>query len=393
MAKKVRDHYAPKRCVSAFVHYQNAMRESIRLRFPGIGVSDFAKLTSDFYEKLSSQEKAIWEACAVADKKRFDHEMRHYQPPPGYDANGNATMEVLGDKRRRLHDTSTSPQYQYQQPLLTTNESGELMATSYGDGTASVMITPDPSALPTAPKLDFHNISGKGMYNDTPQSSWVSEQIRSDYGFDQSFRLFPADESVRRTSRDNMSRFSKGYGQTQPESVTRKRGRPKRKKDRNAPKRCRTAFVLFASEERPKILSEYPGISFVEMGNILGKRWRACTPEDKGEWEKKAAEDKTRYFQQMDMYKSTLSAIDQTRENSNMINEWIDEVTSNVTSPSPISAYQMELLHFPPLPYTEIDSQLLDSNRPNSSSSDMGNLYCPSLNMYEPCFSVSTEFV
>jgi hypothetical protein len=391
MARKVRDHYAPKRCVSAFVHYQNAMRESIRLRFPGIGVSDFAKLTSDFYEKLSSQDKAVWEACAIADKKRFDHEMRNYQPPPGYDANGNATMEVAGDKRRRLQDTSTSPQYQYQQPFLSASESGELMATMNSDGAASVFVTPASAVLPIVQKVDF-NGSDKGTYNEAQQTAWALEQIRSDLGFEQALRLFPADQSVRQTSRGNLSRFPKGYGQAtqpfDPESVTRKRGRPKRKKDRNAPKRCRTAFVLFASDERPKILSEFPGISFVEMGNILGKRWKACTPEDKADWEKKAAEDKTRYFQQMDVYKAKLNASDQTRENFTMLYEWGSEDTFNVASPSPISAYNMELLHFPPLPYTEIDSQLLESNRPTSSNSDTGSIYCQSLQMYESYFSV-----
>lgn len=265
------------------------------------------------------------------------------------------------------------------------------MATINSDGVASVLITPASAVLPIVPKVDL-NVSDKGTYNEAQPTAWELEQMRSDLDFEQVFRLFPADEIVRQKSRGNVSRFPKGYGQAtqpfDPESVTRKRGRPKRKKDRNAPKRCRTAFVLFASEERPKILSEFPGVSFVEMGNILGKRWKACTPENKADWEKKAAEDKTRYFQQMDVYKAKLNGSDQTGENLTMLNEWGNEDTFNVASPSPISAYNMELLHLPPLPYTEIDSQLLESSRPTSSNSDTGSIYCQSLQMYESCFSV-----
>jgi hypothetical protein len=71
-----------------------------------------------------------------------------------------------------------------------------------------------------------------------------------------------------------------------------------------------------------------------------------------------------------------------------VVNEWGREVTLNMASPSPVSAYNMEFLHFPPLPYAEIDSQLLQSNFHGSSNSDVGHFYSEGLQCFEPRFCV-----
>jgi hypothetical protein len=38
------------------------------------------------------------------------------------------------------------------------------------------------------------------------------------------------------------------------------------------PKRASGAYVFFTNEMRPKVLREYPGIKFVELGRVLGER-------------------------------------------------------------------------------------------------------------------------
>lgn len=81
--------------------------------------------------------------------------------------------------------------------------------------------------------------------------------------------------------------------------------RPRRKNkrtDKSGPKRASGAYVFFTNEMRPQILQEYPGIKFVELGKVLGERWRALTPDQKKKFEKMAAEDKVRFQLEMQQY-------------------------------------------------------------------------------------------
>ena len=55
----------------------------------------------------------------------------------------------------------------------------------------------------------------------------------------------------------------------------------KKIKDPAAPKRARGSFVFFTFDARPQIMQEYPGVKFVEMGTIMGERWRALSSEQK----------------------------------------------------------------------------------------------------------------
>jgi len=73
-------------------------------------------------------------------------------------------------------------------------------------------------------------------------------------------------------------------------------------KDPAAPKRASGAYVFFTNEMRPKVLQEFPGIKFVELGKVLGERWRALTAAEKKRYEEMAAEDKIRFQMEMQQY-------------------------------------------------------------------------------------------
>lgn len=73
-------------------------------------------------------------------------------------------------------------------------------------------------------------------------------------------------------------------------------------KDPSHPKRARGSFVYFSTEMRPKITKEYPGIKFVDMGVVLGERWRALSMAEKVKYEDMAQKDKNRFNNEMDVY-------------------------------------------------------------------------------------------
>ncbi|MCJ1361126.1 Non-histone chromosomal protein 6, partial [Acarospora aff. strigata] len=76
---------------------------------------------------------------------------------------------------------------------------------------------------------------------------------------------------------------------------TKARTTEKKKKDPNAPKRGLSAYMFFAQEQRENVRDENPGISFGQVGKVLGERWKALDEKQRQPYESKAAADKKRY--------------------------------------------------------------------------------------------------
>jgi HMG (high mobility group) box len=73
-------------------------------------------------------------------------------------------------------------------------------------------------------------------------------------------------------------------------------------RDPALPKRASGAYVFFTNEMRPLVLQDHPGIKFVDLGKVLGERWRALTVEDKKRFEEMASNDKIRFQEAMQSY-------------------------------------------------------------------------------------------
>jgi len=74
------------------------------------------------------------------------------------------------------------------------------------------------------------------------------------------------------------------------------------KKDPNAPKRGLSAYMFFANEQRENVREENPGITFGQVGKILGERWKALNDKQRTPYEAKAAADKKRYEDEKQAY-------------------------------------------------------------------------------------------
>ena len=78
-------------------------------------------------------------------------------------------------------------------------------------------------------------------------------------------------------------------------------------KDPNMPKRARGSFVLFTKDERPKIQQENPTIKFIDLGAVLGERWRNLSGDERKKYDDLADQDKVRFADEMEAYKSQQS--------------------------------------------------------------------------------------
>ncbi|KAF4350909.1 hypothetical protein CsatB_021651 [Cannabis sativa] len=83
-----------------------------------------------------------------------------------------------------------------------------------------------------------------------------------------------------------------------------KKKKQKKKKDPNAPKRALSGFMFFSQMERENVKKTNPGISFTEVGRVLGDKWNKMSVEEKEPYEAKARQDKKRYKDEISGYKN-----------------------------------------------------------------------------------------
>ncbi|KAL3801828.1 hypothetical protein HJC23_001224 [Cyclotella cryptica] len=280
-----RDPGAPKRNQSAYLLYQNAMRDTFRAQNPGMTFGQLSKFTSAMYAEMHPSEKEAWVQRAEADKQRYLQELQFYQPPPGYDAKGDAIAGML-------HNTSSG-------------------------GKTAKGLQKDPDA----PKK---NMSAYLHYQNAMRDTFRAQHPAMTFGqisqhTSQMYRALGPEEKKRweeHAARDK-ARYEEamanyipppGYDKTgvmiaSKEAGTRKYS--KKEKDPNAPKRARGSFVFFTFEMRPQICQEFPGIKFTELGHVMGQRWRALTPEQKKRFEDMAENDKRRFQEEMEAYNAS----------------------------------------------------------------------------------------
>jgi len=279
MAKKpARDPNAPKRNMSAYLLYQNAMREQFKALNPAMTFGQLAKYTSAMYAELPPLEKETWVARAEADKARYLNELASYIPPPGYDAKGDASIvQVItkGGRRGKPERDINAPKRNMSAYLLYQNAMREQFKRENPGMTFGQLA-----------KYTSH------MYkNLTPEekATWEAraQQDKARYDAEISAYVPPPGHDAR--------------------GVLIEEQRPKRRqkrapRDPAAPKRASGAYVFFTNDMRPKVLQEFPGIKFVELGRVLGERWRALQPEEKKRYDEMAAEDKVRFQVEMQQY-------------------------------------------------------------------------------------------
>ena len=85
-------------------------------------------------------------------------------------------------------------------------------------------------------------------------------------------------------------------------------------KDPSAPKRPMSSYLLFSSEERPKVMAELGNIPIGEAGKELGRRWALLDKDSKGRYETAHVEEKNRYEQEKENYQPSKEFLEKKAE-------------------------------------------------------------------------------
>lgn len=280
-----RDPNAPKRNKSAYLLYQCAMREQFREANPGMSFGQLAKYTSAMYAEMPPADKEGWQVRAAADKERYLNELSLYVPPPGYDARGDAIVPVRRGGGKRNNRDQNAPKRNMSAYLLYQNamrEQFKIDNPGMTFGQLSKYTSHMYRSLTTEEKNMWESRAAQDKVRyDTEMAAYVPPP-----GFDASGNLLEAYQN--------------------------KRGR-KKNRDPNAPKRAKGSYVFFTQVMRPKVMEEFPDIKFVDLGTIMGERWRALAPEERKEFQDLAEEDKERFNKEVAEYNANKQAIEATR--------------------------------------------------------------------------------
>jgi len=276
-----RDPAAPKRNLSAYLLYQNAMRDTFKADHPEFSFGELSKYTSHMYSRLTTEEKTVWQERAEADKQRYISELTEYVPNPGYDGQGNLIAHfphASGNKKKQrdpmapkrnlsaylLYQNAMRDAFKTDNPGMTFGQLSKYTSHMYKS------LTPEEKA-----QWEERAQSDKIRF-DNEMSQYVPP-----HGFDSQGNLLAEFAVPRKNSKKNA-------------------------KDPNMPKRARGSFLLFTKDERPKIKSENPQIKFTDLGEVLGERWRNLPDDERKKYDALAEQDKLRFAHEMEIYKQQL---------------------------------------------------------------------------------------
>ena len=87
------------------------------------------------------------------------------------------------------------------------------------------------------------------------------------------------------------------------------KGKKRKSKDPNQPKRSLSAFFFFCHEARPKLRAENPGATISELAKKLGAKWQLLSDEEKAPFAESAQKDKERYAREMELFRNDSSSL------------------------------------------------------------------------------------
>jgi len=86
-------------------------------------------------------------------------------------------------------------------------------------------------------------------------------------------------------------------------------------KDKNAPKKPLSSYLIFSNEHRPILQSANKDKKITEIAKLIAVEWKQCSAEDKKKYEDKAKDLKEEYtlkfeeYKKSDEYKQHVSAL------------------------------------------------------------------------------------
>ena len=81
-----------------------------------------------------------------------------------------------------------------------------------------------------------------------------------------------------------------------------KRPKKRERKDPNAPKNPVSSYMYFTGSYRAELRRKHPDWTFAQLGQEVGRKWKALTLEERAPHDERAAADKLRWRAELEAY-------------------------------------------------------------------------------------------
>ena len=344
--KTPKDLNAPKKNVTAYIHFVKHIRDEVKAKNPALHFAGMGILIGKMYRELLDNERQHWDEVALVDKERYEREMLNYneqllqQSETLTKQKGEAKQDLTADDRRGSE--ASKNQLCDILGLIQDKDFTEQPPKKKSKKTRQAPKNPkEPKKNVTAyihyskhvrdqvkakyPDLNFVGIGieiGK-LYRELSEEGrqrWEEvarlDKERYDREIVAYIQLISKESEVLnadmgKTSANTKTAVKHGDGGMENEESTKlvptKKGKKRKHsmKDTNAPKNNKSPYILYSSHIREKVVSQNPGLDFAGIGVLVGKMYRELSDKEKGHWEEKARLDKERYSCEMAEYNQT----------------------------------------------------------------------------------------
>jgi hypothetical protein len=261
-----------------------AMRTTLAKTNPELKAKEIMSKVGEMWRGLSKEQKEDYETMALNDRKRYAKEMENYDAPEISGAEGDDGISKNHPKK----------------------------------------IKKDPNAPKGAksPYIFFSMAARTKLSVSNPELK--AKEIMSRIG--QMWRELPDEEkkqynSLAKADKERYENEMASYVKPDwllaaeaKQAASKRSGKGKKgasRKDPNAPKGGKSAYIFFSTTQRDKVKAENPNLKAKEIMSKMGSLWTAMSEEEKGPFIAMAAKDKQRYADEMAVYKKPQWMIDE----------------------------------------------------------------------------------
>jgi len=259
-----KDPDAPKKNLTAYMHYATYARAYLKPRNPNMKGSDVTVIVRRGWDAMSAQERNYWNEKAAADKERYETDLAEYKKSDL----GVAWQARLDRERKQVTSDSTFDIYAGTKKASVVEQSKKysdapkpfVSAFMHYDAYARDHIK---SKYPQMEDAEVKNVVQRGWNAITTQERVYWDGVAA----------------------DDRLRYMKELS--------------------NAPKPNLSAYMHYDAYARDYIIRRHPLVEFAEVAKAVQRGWNAMTTQERTYWDGVAAADKERYQKDLACFKDS----------------------------------------------------------------------------------------
>jgi len=250
---------APKNPKSAYIFYCQDTRPNVKTEMPELNAKEVLKELGGRWQNTDDDTKAKYQKMAEDDKVRYAEEMKTYVPSEG--------EEEEKPRKKRAKKSKNAPKNASGPYIFFCKEEREIVKKEMPDLTAKEIMT--------------ELVKRWKDIKDTKKAEKYQKMAEEDkVRYTEEMKTYVPNEEEEEKSR-----------------------KPRAKKDKNAPKNVRSAYMFYCEKNREAIKKKNPELKGKEITTKLAEEWKKIKDTTKAnKYTKMVEEDKKRHEKEMEEY-------------------------------------------------------------------------------------------